>query len=501
LLELGQRQEAGELARRVIAASQRHHLPALSVYGHQLLGDLASRQSDPAQALEHYDAAIRLLEQLRGRLMVQYRSSFLADKQSVYEEAVGACLALGRPAQGFEYAERAKSRSLLDMLAFKLDLGLTARHADDQPLIDELKRLRQERDRLYRRSVDLLMPASPDPSLAEAGPGIPAEALAQETRITSLWHRLLIRNADYAREASLWAVHVEPVQPYLGPDTALVEYFVVRGRMLAFVVSSDGLSAHPLPADLGDLRQWLQFLWHNFQMVPGSDPAHVHQLEGAARGLLERFYRVLVAPMIDTLGRYRRWIVVPHGPLHYLPFHALYDGRAYLLEQAAISYLPAAGFLRYASEARPAGSGWVSVGHSFGGRLPNALYEAQSIADLAGVQPLLEGAATLAACRAAITACRALHLAAHGEFRADNPLFSGLALADGWLSLVLSQWSVEDETTARLMLKFYRDLKAGRSKGEALRDAQLAILYQGGARLEHPYFWAPFFLVGDTGPL
>jgi CHAT domain-containing protein len=42
---------------------------------------------------------------------------------------------------------------------------------------------------------------------------------------------------------------------------------------------------------------------------------------------------------------------------------------------------------------------------------------------------------------------------------------------------------------------FYEQLAAGKTKAAALRQAQFAALDQ------HPYFWAPFFLVGDTGRL
>ncbi len=61
-----------------------------------------------------------------------------------------------------------------------------------------------------------------------------------------------------------------------------------------------------------------------------------------------------------------------------------------------------------------------------------------------------------------------------------------------------SLWRVEDGSTARLMADFYRALRAGRPKGAALREAQLALLAAGEA---HPYYWAPFQLIGDSGGL
>ena len=78
-------------------------------------------------------------------------------------------------------------------------------------------------------------------------------------------------------------------------------------------------------------------------------------------------------------------------------------------------------------------------------------------------------------------------------------------LGAGAASLVLSLWAVEDRSTARLMESFYSRIAQGQSKGEALRAAQLDFI-QGEAAAEndgypHPYFWAPFFLVGDPGPL
>lgn len=60
--------------------------------------------------------------------------------------------------------------------------------------------------------------------------------------------------------------------------------------------------------------------------------------------------------------------------------------------------------------------------------------------------------------------------------------------------VVVSLWKVEDRSTAELMTQFYRHLKDGqRSKADALRQAQLELIRAGA----HPYFWAPFVLVGQ----
>jgi CHAT domain-containing protein len=138
-------------------------------------------------------------------------------------------------------------------------------------------------------------------------------------------------------------------------------------------------------------------------------------------------------------------------------------------------------------------------------------------------------------------AARFLHLASHGYFRRDNPMFSFLKLADSQLnfyslldlklnaemvtlsachtgvnmvfpgdelhglmrgflyagapSLVASLWAVSDRSTSEFMREMYSQIRSGASKRSALRRAQLSIKDQYG----HPYYWAPFVLMGDPG--
>jgi CHAT domain-containing protein len=478
----------------------------------------------------------------------------VGDKQGIYEDMVDLCLQLDRPQQALQFAERAKSRALLDLVAYRLDLGVQAKAETDRPLVDELMRLRSERDRLYRRWEGGEEPgeesrADPDQGRQQAYEAV----LALEKQITETWHQLLIRNADYARDAALWQVRTEPIQPYLGPDSAMLEYFICRGELVAFVVTAERIDAHRLTGDLQQIQRLIQLLWLNLRAVPrGSLKQTAHQAVNA-RGLLQRLHNLLVAPLSAALDSYTKLIIVPHGSLHYLPFHALDDGAAFLVERHEISYLPGASMLRYCREAEPADAGLLAMGHSYDGRLPYALREAESIAAILGDGAFLEERATLAPLREAASDCQTIHLATHGEFRPDNPLFSGLALADGWLtmldifdlqlraslvtlsacqtgqsvvsegdeliglmraflsagaaSVVLGLWTVEDRSAARLMGTFYRKLAEGWGKGAALRHAQLQLISGRNSDVDaevaysHPYFWAPFFLVGESGPL
>lgn len=73
--------------------------------------------------------------------------------------------------------------------------------------------------------------------------------------------------------------------------------------------------------------------------------------------------------------------------------------------------------------------------------------------------------------------------------------FTRAFLSAGSPALVVSLWPVEDEATARTMEQFYGGLRSGPARS-ALRAAQLTLLRD--SRTAHPFFWAPFVLVGDV---
>ena len=516
---------------------QEQATPALTFSAQAALGDAWMRQHQPEQALVAYGAAVTLLERLRGSLMIEHRAEFVADKQRVYVAAVQANLHLDHIEQAFDLVERAKSRSLLDLLAQKVDLGVRARKAEDAHLVDEIKQWQHQRSAL----INQIESQTQRVRQPEADQAVQQTLRQLEQRITEHWHALLVRNADYARDAALWEVRAEPVQHNLDTATAILEYFALGPDLAVFVVQQNQIAHVLLPGALGPAQTLLRNLQLNLRTIAASPPAHWPQLEHQARRLLQQLHALLLTPAVPHLqAGLRKLVVVPHGPLHFLPFHALHDGQRYLIEQLEVSYLPSASVLAYQSKAPPAQTtpSFIAFGHSRQGQLPSTVSEAQQLATLMGGQAIVEQHASLAELNAQIGQHDIVHVAAHGEFRADAPLFSGLFLEDGVLttldvfnlqlkarlitlsacetgrnvisggdellgltraflsagaqSLLMSLWRVEDHATQQLMMQFYEQLGRGHSAAAALRTAQCSLLKTG----LHPYFWAAFELIG-----
>ena len=80
---------------------------------------------------------------------------------------------------------------------------------------------------------------------------------------------------------------------------------------------------------------------------------------------------------------------------------------------------------------------------------------------------------------------------------------AGIAVRAGAGSTMATLWTVDDESTAKLMGRFYQNLKQAietrqTTKAEALRLAQVSLLEDAkSARFKHPYFWSPFILIGN----
>lgn len=73
---------------------------------------------------------------------------------------------------------------------------------------------------------------------------------------------------------------------------------------------------------------------------------------------------------------------------------------------------------------------------------------------------------------------------------------AGLAARSGASSTIGTLWAIDDQVTADLMIDFYKGLiQGGETKAAALRRSQLQLLHS--ETHAHPYYWAPFILVGN----
>ena len=550
-MESGNHRECERELNRVSELLEKNKWAELFYQYLQIKGDFSWSQNRLGEALDYFEQAIDAFEQLRGNIMVEFRSGFIEDKQTVYGKMVDLCLESELLEKGFRFAERAKSRALVELLAYRPDLSIRTRNAKDAGLVEELMALREQRETRLRYGINLV--SANGKETQEHILQLQQEVQAIEKRITTLWHQLLIRNADYARDASLWEVRVNPL-PSLSSNEILVEFFSIKNQWVVFMVSTvggkDSVRAIRLQVTTREIENLLQRFRVNLGFVARSAQPQFENLIHNAQGVLHQLYKALFAPIIPLIADYAKLIVVPHGPLHYLPFHALYDGEYYLVEKFQLIYLPSASILNNHPSSKTAAKETLVLGHSFKNRLPNTVEEAKQVAQLWNVKAICEEDASPQFFSSHAENASLVHMACHGEFRADNPLFSGLALENGWLttldvfnlrlqaslvtlsacrtgesivsggdelfglmraflfagaaSLLLTHWPVSDQSTALLMQDFYRKLKDGASKGAALRAVQMQFLASEDKSLKkyrHPYFWAPFFLVGKDGCL
>lgn len=498
---------------------------------HAGLGDLAWREGDAARARQHVEAALRGLEQTQALLPGDgFRTAFAADADALHERLVQLALAEGRPAaEVLDAIERGRARALALAMA-----EARAAEVDDSAARAALTALNWVRQR--RR--DALAGGDHEAMNALAG----EEAQREHELLEARRRAQLLRAAACPEGSAQPAFRGAVAHAALADGQAVVAFHARDERWLACVVTPQGtrvitLDGTGVEARLRSLRLQLDALrFGGTQRLRGE---HGAQLLQRARAHLQALHAAVWAPLAPALQGASRVVVVPHGPLHYLPFAALHDGRAWLVERHALSQSPGVAWAVESLAARSTAPR-QALALGFGGEgLAHVEAEARAVAACFDDVSLLLGAsATQDALREAAAGADVLHLACHAQFRADNPMFSALELADGPLALhatpslglqaqlvtlsacetgvsrlapgneaiglvrgfllagvravLASAWAVDDAATAELMREFYRRLRGGEAAPAALAGAQRQMAEAGA----HPFHWAAFALHG-----
>lgn len=545
-LKTGEFNEARTGCQSAIDGLTGKEAPILVYQAHLLMGEIEEHAQNLAGAERHYRAAKEVLETLRGRLHgEELKISFMKNRFEAYENLVSLCLArdpgLASQEQAWAYLEQAKSRSLLDLISRPITSAPIEEFSKSH-LVRRIRDLREQLNWYYHRiEAEQLgqVPASHERLLQ-----LRDEAEASEREFLRVLRDMPAEEAEAAGVPSTQPVGLEELRESLGPDVTLAEYFRVRDHVLVAILSADDLAIVPvtLASRVQQSLRMLQFQLSKFRLGPNYVRQFAAPLLDATRAHLRELYDELVAPIRPRLNR-SHLVVAPHESLHYVPFHALFDGSKYLIDDYTISYTPSASV--YAKcHCKPAGSGTLNL--ILGVPTQEIPFVDEEVRSVAAILPNAElfvgtdASGKVLSDKAPV--CHTIHIATHGSYRPDNPMFSGIRLGDSFLTLydlyrlrlpvdlitlsgcstglnvvaagdeliglmrglltagartlLLSLWDVNDSSTVQLMKAFYAYSKELPKRALSLQRAMQEIreIYP------HPYYWAPFILIGKALP-
>jgi CHAT domain-containing protein/Tfp pilus assembly protein PilF len=516
--------------------------PVLVYQTRLLLGQIAANRGDRAAAYTAYQEARKALETLRTRLQSEeLKIAFVKNRMQVYEAVVELYL---DPAnneisanEAFSCIEAAKSRSMIEMI-FQSGQSLPMGEAGQSEYVRKIRDLREELNWYYHRiELEQLKPEERSRERLEL---LQQAAQLHENELLRALRELPAHERENATLEAPADFSVAKLQASLSAGTVLVEYYSAGERLIAAVISGESIEIVPVSvvSRVTNLLHLLRFQFAKFRMGTAYTEKFAQPLLRATLGHLEALYRELIEPIRGRLNG-KHVVFVPHGPLHFLPFHALRRGEEYLCDAHTISYAPSATLFGLCQEKNAIEKRNSLVLGIPDERAPLILSEVESVAALLPQTELFVGdAATARVLRERGLETGVLHVATHGIYRQDNPMFSGIKMGDGYLnlydlyqmrlgaklvtlsgcatgmnfvadgdellglqrglfcagasSLLLSLWDVHDRSTADLMQEFYKSYIVSGDMAESLRGAMRKLREQN----PHPYFWAPFVLVG-----
>lgn len=503
---------------------------------HEALGDKDA-------AVEALIVAVKIIEEVRDRLMEQrFRSGYLQDKYQVYVDLVRLQLDLGLTADAFSTAERLRARSYA---AQRLRGGWPEFSNEEQRKAYALReRIRQ----LQRALSDEESTSQPERRQAAL------QTFTTELLLAQREYQTFLDDHGPGPSSETMAIpSATQIQQRLAPGEVLLEYVVGENELVVFALTYSKVLATSHSVRRDDINRRVELLRDLLRTAE----------DDSWRKPADALASILIAPAVNAgwLNEARHVYVVPHGILNYLPFSLLpvanTDGQRRLIDQYTLAYLPTAMALNVEMLPVTGPQNLLAMAPT-NSRLRYAPEEARAINAL--FQPnsrlLIGDSATETRFKTLAGDFSVLHLATHGHFNKLNPMFSAVqlepsdiddgvlevheildldlnaelvtlsacetALGSGYFAevpagdefvgltraflsvgseaVMATLWAVDDRSTVDLMKSFYERLRkpgVDNNKPAALAAAQKEL--RSIKKYQHPYYWAPFILVGHTG--
>ena len=303
------------------------------------LAQLAEREGKFAEAKALYQSAITSVEATRARLpLAEHKAYFLAGRDQIYKSLIHLLgqrhqqqPQAGFAAEAFLYAEKAKARALLDLLAeAKIDL--------DQSLTPEQK---ERQNAAWQRIADLQTKLSQSMLTEEERKALEEELAQTEKTLQDLAAEIRQQNPAYAHLNPQPLSLAEAQKKILEQNELVLAYSLGEEKSYLWAITAGWHFFYPLPPER-EIERTVNAYAHLI-----NDPKKISAAHFAAS---RELYNLILLPADSLLQRTKKLVIIADGILHNVPFEALVTPAKerqpkYLIQHAEITYAPSATVL------------------------------------------------------------------------------------------------------------------------------------------------------------
>ncbi|MFH1373431.1 MAG: tetratricopeptide repeat protein [bacterium] len=398
------------------------------------------------QAFLCYEEGIKNIDRSRQTaLYPELKISFLGSHESIYSDGIALLMEMYRrgiplpngdaPEKLLEFIESCKSRTLLDML------GAGDLHRPT-PISGDHAQLFERETTCLSEISELKRPASSD-SLVEQNVDEVEHNVWNE--LEEIYDQMEDSYPEYVSTRRGTPSQLKDIRAHLDPDTALIEYFTDDDHTYVLAIAGDDPTVHIHELAHGS-KYWKREWVNLYTAVAQANPLDTDSFDQSVEGFLG-LGKLLLDPVVEQLKDMRLLYIVPHGYLHYFPFHAMrirIDGATkHCAERFEVTYLPSASTLPFCRRNNPARQEDTRItsplvcgtwARDDRGRYQKSVQqEAEAIGKLLNVNALTGTDCSRVRVLDEMRQCDCIHLAAHGYMvvSEDTMASTGVLLTDG----------------------------------------------------------------------